>query len=179
MILLPARVKKRRLTWTASRTGVSGAFRRGRLYHGRYDLAQRVEWVSSSRGDGLGYDILSSNEVRVLEQHQQAYHLYWVFGLSRDPRLYVLQGAYPRSAIFCRRSIGRLFDRSTSDRPRMRITEGSSRLVYCQRRLSDLSHANAWRLNTRPRCSPKAALVVPKSIQSTASGTSCRRFCVP
>ena len=90
------------------------------LENGRDDLANRVEWVSSTRGDGLGFDIISfnheddserhvevkttslgkffpfyvsANELRVSEREPDAYHLYRVFGFGRDPKLFVLKGS--------------------------------------------------------------------------------------
>lgn len=90
---------------------------------GRPDLASRVDWISSTRGDGAGYDVqsfnddgsarlievkttglgkyfpffVSANEVRVSERRADAYHLYRLFDFSREPRLYTLQGALART----------------------------------------------------------------------------------
>ena len=36
--------------------------RRRLLSHGRDDLAKKVEWVSDTSGDGLGFDVLSFDE---------------------------------------------------------------------------------------------------------------------
>ena len=89
------------------------------LEQGRDDLAKKVEWVASTRGDGLGFDILSfnddeserlvevkttglgkffpfyvtSNEVRCSEACSGQYHLYRVYDFARSPRVYVLRGA--------------------------------------------------------------------------------------
>jgi len=96
-------------------------FERRRLHDeaGRPDLANRVEWIADTRGDGAGYDIASfdgddsprlievkttgsgrqfpfmvtSNEVRVSEREPGRYHLYRVFEFARDPRMYILRGA--------------------------------------------------------------------------------------
>lgn len=84
---------------------------------GRDDLSRRVDWVSRSKGDGLGYDIvsfddrsdserlievkttnqgirapfyISSNELRVSMEHPGEYRLYRVFRFSKEPRLFVL-----------------------------------------------------------------------------------------
>jgi hypothetical protein len=84
---------------------------------GRDDLAKRVEWVSRTVGDGLGYDIISfdertdrekwvevkttnqgyrapfyitSNELRVAETHPEEYRLYRLFRFSGDRKLFVL-----------------------------------------------------------------------------------------
>ncbi len=100
-------VEKRRLTGT-----------------GRRDLAKKIEWVSDSIGDGLGYDILSFNEtddserlievkttglgrffpfyvskteLRCSEDMCHAYHLYRVFEFSSSPKLFVLEGALSKS----------------------------------------------------------------------------------
>lgn len=88
------------------------------LSAGRDDLARRIDWVAQSKGDGLGYDIVSfddrtdserlievkttnqgmrapfyitSNELSVSEKHPEAYRLYRVFRFSKEPRLFVLQ----------------------------------------------------------------------------------------
>ena len=89
------------------------------LQQGRDDLAKQVEWISSTRGDGIGFDVLSfnedkterlievkttglgkyfpfyvsSNEVRCSEACEKNYHLYRVYGFSKEPRVYVLQGS--------------------------------------------------------------------------------------
>jgi hypothetical protein len=86
---------------------------------GRRDLADRVRWVSREDGDGAGYDVgsfredgtelkievkttnLSSRtpfyitrwEIEVSRDSAAAYALYRVYGFSRDPRLYVLNGS--------------------------------------------------------------------------------------
>lgn len=81
-------------------------------------LAKKVDWVSTSRGDGLGYDVLSfeadgtsrfvevkttafgvatpfflsSNELRFAKQHQGSFHLYRVFEFRQQPQLFSLIG---------------------------------------------------------------------------------------
>jgi len=87
---------------------------------GRDDLAKKVEWVSDTSGDGLGFDVLSfndvddserlvevktttqgkyfpffvtTNEVRCSEAMVSHYHLYRLFRFAHRPRLYVLHGA--------------------------------------------------------------------------------------
>ncbi len=94
--------------------------RRRLLDFGRDDLAKKVEWVSDTSGDGLGYDVLSfdevdesqrwievktttmgkyspffvtSNEVRCSEAMARQYYLYRLFRFARGPKLYVLHGA--------------------------------------------------------------------------------------
>jgi hypothetical protein len=91
---------------------------------GRDDLAGRVEWVSQTQGDGLGYDVLSfdagtaaeklievkttgapkyttfyvsRNEVRCSEAMADRYSLYRVFSFSTLARLYELQGSLRRT----------------------------------------------------------------------------------
>ncbi len=85
---------------------------------GRTDLADRVEWVSHTRGDGLGYDVLSftpdgeetwievkttnsgrsapflitRNELAVWRANPDRYQLVRVFGFAGLPRLYRLTG---------------------------------------------------------------------------------------
>lgn len=87
---------------------------------GRDDLAAKVEWVASTCGDGLGFDVLSfdeqteseqflevkttnlgkyfpfivtSNEVRCSEDVPDRFRLVRLFDFSASPRLYVLPGA--------------------------------------------------------------------------------------
>lgn len=86
---------------------------------GARELANRIEHVSSSRGDGLGYDILSfeatggerlievkttrfgeytpffasSNEVNVSAVNSDRYALYRVFDFRAHPRLFIVPGA--------------------------------------------------------------------------------------
>jgi hypothetical protein len=87
---------------------------------GRDDLAQNVVWASRDIGDGVGFDIISFDEMdgseRLIEVKTTAYGkffpfyvtatelrcsrdipdqfcLYRVFDFGRSPRLYVLHGA--------------------------------------------------------------------------------------
>jgi hypothetical protein len=93
---------------------------------GRDDLANKVEWMSDTSGDGLGYDVLSfdeakdaeklievkttglgkffpfyvsANEVRCSEAVPEKFHLYRVFDFARTAHLYVLPGSL---AVSCR-----------------------------------------------------------------------------
>jgi hypothetical protein len=85
---------------------------------GHRDLAERVEHVSASRGDGLGYDIhsyeesgsdrlievkttkfgvhtpffVSANEERVSGEMRAAYKLFRVFRFGPQPKFFVLHG---------------------------------------------------------------------------------------
>ena len=95
-------------------------FEKSRLLSaGRKDLAENVEHVSVTRGDGLGYDVLSydteereihievkttpfkigtpfiisRNELDHSRDYPQAARLYRVFELYQQPRLYMLAGA--------------------------------------------------------------------------------------
>jgi hypothetical protein len=90
------------------------------LAAGRSDLAAKVEWISETCGDGIGFDILSfhdvddserflevkttglgkyfpfivtGNELRCSEDLGDRFQLYRVFDFSRRPRVYVLPGA--------------------------------------------------------------------------------------
>lgn len=94
-------------------------FERWRLARlGAAQLADRVEHVSRTQGDGLGYDILSfepdghprhievktttfgertpfyvsANEVRFARDHAQSFMLYRLFDFRKSPRLFELQG---------------------------------------------------------------------------------------
>jgi len=86
---------------------------------GRPKLADRVEHVAQTQGDGLGYDVLSfdasgrerlievkttsfgsrtpffvsRNEVTVSQRHAEQYYLYRVHAFRRSPTLFTLQGA--------------------------------------------------------------------------------------
>ncbi|MDH5270870.1 MAG: DUF3883 domain-containing protein [Candidatus Krumholzibacteria bacterium] len=86
---------------------------------GKKRLAERIEHVSATRGDHLGYDVRSfeesgddrlievkttragamqpffvtRNELRVSEVRPEEYHLYRVHRFERDPRFFVLDGA--------------------------------------------------------------------------------------
>jgi hypothetical protein len=95
-------------------------FEHKRLWEsGRRDLADRIEHVSRTRGDGLGYDILSfetsgrerlievkttafgamtpffasSMEVRVSEEHADAFRLFRIHKFREAPKLFVLEGS--------------------------------------------------------------------------------------
>ncbi|MBK8250120.1 MAG: DUF3883 domain-containing protein [Gemmatimonadetes bacterium] len=95
-------------------------FERARLSAARKPrLADRVEHVADTRGDGLGYDVLSfeesgkerlievkttkfgihtpflitRNEVRVSDSRRDHYALYRVFGFRKEPKLYALPGS--------------------------------------------------------------------------------------
>jgi len=98
--------------------------RRSLLESGRDDLAARVEWVSQTCGDGVGFDILSfddadeskrylevkttgsgkyfpfivtDNELRCSEDLAERFQLYRVFDFSRRPMVYVLTGALSKT----------------------------------------------------------------------------------
>ncbi len=90
---------------------------------GQRDLANNVEWVSQTRGDGTGFDILSfdrdrseqyvevkttglgkffpfyvsATEVRCSEHCPRQYRLYRVFNFASVPRLFVLPGALSKT----------------------------------------------------------------------------------
>jgi hypothetical protein len=95
-------------------------FEHERLWHaGARHLADRIEHVSHSKGDYLGYDILSfepngkerlievkttrfgiqnpffasRNEVKISESHPDQYQLYRLFSFSKKPKLYTLAGS--------------------------------------------------------------------------------------
>ncbi len=83
-----------------------------------HQLAQRVERVSETRGDGVGYDILSyedsgrerlvevkttgfgretpffvtRNELDVSQKNHEQYVVYRVFDFRREPRLFLKRG---------------------------------------------------------------------------------------
>ncbi len=87
---------------------------------GKENLADKIEWVSQTQGDGLGFDILSRNtngtdryiEVKSTKLTKEApfyfsalehdfsrrnrsnYFLYRVFNLKAEPKLFIANGAY-------------------------------------------------------------------------------------
>ena len=99
-------------------------FEHERLWRaGQKRLADRIEHVSRTQGDGLGFDILSfeengrerlievkttqfgpltpffatRNEVDVSESRDNEYQLYRLFKFSEQPRLFMLGGSLRRS----------------------------------------------------------------------------------
>lgn len=90
------------------------------IQEGKENLADKIEWVSQTQGDGLGYDILSRNangtdryiEVKSTKLTKEApfyfsalehdfsrrngsnFFLYRVFNLKAEPRLFIANGAY-------------------------------------------------------------------------------------
>lgn len=100
-------------------------YEQARLIHaGQERLADQVEQMSETQGDGAGFDILSfeengadryievkttrygketpfyatANEVRFSEGHDDRYQLYRCFGFAKRPRLFALEGAISKSA---------------------------------------------------------------------------------
>ena len=96
-------------------------YERARLvYEGRDNLAASIEHISETRGDGAGFDILSfdengkerlievkttrygaqtpfyvtRNELRVSEREAERYNLYRVFTFRKDPKLFLVHGAF-------------------------------------------------------------------------------------
>ncbi|MGK5083476.1 DUF3883 domain-containing protein, partial [Bdellovibrionota bacterium FG-1] len=98
---------------------VLDAERRRLAKAGHQDLSNRVEWVADTKGDGLGYDILSftlegeetfievkttkygkffpfyvtENEVLFSEFRPAQFLLYRLFDFPERPRIFVLQGS--------------------------------------------------------------------------------------
>lgn len=99
-------------------------FETARLVHlGKDHLAGRVERVSETRGDGLGFDVLSfevsgeerlievkttaygpstpffvtRNEVAVSREASERYHLYRPFNFRREPRFFTKRGSLETS----------------------------------------------------------------------------------
>lgn len=102
------------------------SFEHRRLWEsGRRDLADRIEHVSRTRGDGLGYDILSfetsgherlievkttafgamtpffasSTEVRLSEEHSDSFRLFRIHKFRETPKLFVLEGSLRESCV--------------------------------------------------------------------------------
>lgn len=101
-------------------------FERARLiFEGCERLAGKVEHVARTRGDHLGYDILSfdrtgeermvevkttkyggdtpfyvtRNEVATSERHESRYRVYRLFSFREAPRLYMLSGAMNKTCV--------------------------------------------------------------------------------
>ena len=101
-------------------------FERARLIQaGREQLAERMEHVSATQGDGSGFDIrsfevdgtdrfievkttagpkempffVSRNQVEVSRDRDRRYHLYRAFAFHRDARLFILRGRLDRSCV--------------------------------------------------------------------------------
>lgn len=92
---------------------------------GRVKLADRVEHVAASQGDGLGYDVLSfeedgqerlievkttafgeltpfyvsRNELARSKQDADRYHLYRVFDFRKQPRLFSMEGRIDQQCV--------------------------------------------------------------------------------
>ena len=101
-------------------------YEKWRLIHaGKAGLADKIEWVSKERGDGVGFDNLSynrngayryievkttklgketpiffsMNEYRFSKEHVSNYHCYRVFDFAENPRLFIVSGKFDG---FCR-----------------------------------------------------------------------------
>src|SRR5690606_19592288 len=87
---------------------------------GKESLADKIEWVAKTQGDGLGYDILSKNangtdrfiEVKTTKLGKDApiffskteydfssfnsasYFLYRVFNFNKAPKVFIVNGKY-------------------------------------------------------------------------------------
>ena len=99
-------------------------YERARLIReGKHRLAARVEHVSSTQGDGLGFDVLSfeasgrerlievkttaygketpffltRNEVEISRERADLYHLYRLFRFRTAPRMFALNGALDKT----------------------------------------------------------------------------------
>lgn len=101
-------------------------FEKSRLIKaGKIKFAEKIEWVSKEKGDGLGYDILSKNtngtdryievkttklskntpifltknELSFSRKNSTDFFLYRVFNFEKRPKLFILNGEYDS---FCR-----------------------------------------------------------------------------
>jgi hypothetical protein len=105
--------------------GIALEYERWRLVKaGKESLADKIEWVSQTQGDGLGFDILSKNtngtdryievkstkltkeapfyfsalEYDFSKRQSSSFFLYRVFNLKADPKLFIVNGPYDQ---FC------------------------------------------------------------------------------
>lgn len=95
------------------------------LKHGRADLANEVEWVSRTKGDGMGYDIrsfnieyeerfievkttnfdretpflITDNELDFSKQNAEQYKLYRLFDFGKKPRMFTLRGSMEEACV--------------------------------------------------------------------------------
>jgi hypothetical protein len=122
----PIKVNYLELEQANSSIGKSGEkivydYERWRLIHeGKESLADSIEWVSQTQGDGLGFDILSKNtngtdryiEVKSTKLTKEApiffsrneyefslsnasnYYLYRVFNLNQNPKIFIANGKF-------------------------------------------------------------------------------------
>ncbi len=101
-------------------------FEEKRLWQaGRKDLASRIQHISDTQGDGLGFDVFSfetdgrdklievkttrfgeqtpffasKNEVDVSVAREKEYHLYRLFNFTKKPKLFILPGSLRASCI--------------------------------------------------------------------------------
>jgi hypothetical protein len=101
-------------------------FERSRLIAaGRTDLANEVEWVAKTQGDGLGYDIrsfttdyeerfievkttnfdrqtpfmITANELAFSRENPEQYKLYRLFDFAKKPRYYTLSGSMEEACV--------------------------------------------------------------------------------
>lgn len=126
MVYRPVKVNYLEVEQANQRIGQVGEkialeYERWRLVHeGKESLADKIEWVSQTQGDGLGFDILSRNangtdryiEVKSTKLSKEApfyfsaleyefskrtsssFFLYRVFNLKADPKLFIANGSY-------------------------------------------------------------------------------------
>ena len=116
-------IEREQINQAIGKSGESIAleYERWRLIHeGKENLADRIEWVSQTKGDGLGFDILSKNtngtdryievkatkltkeapfyfsalEFDFAKRNSKSFYLYRVFNLKTDPKLFIANGAY-------------------------------------------------------------------------------------
>ncbi|MBP6870441.1 MAG: DUF3883 domain-containing protein [Bacteroidales bacterium] len=92
--------------------------RRKLISIGKERLADKIEWISQEQGDGAGFDILSKypngkdkfievkstklskeapfyftrNELHFSAQHAQDYHLYRLFNLNEEAKMFIRKG---------------------------------------------------------------------------------------
>ena len=95
------------------------------LQAGRADLANEVEWVSRTKGDGTGYDIrsfnveyeerfievkttnfdretpflITDNELDFSKQNAEQYKLYRLFDFGKKPRMFTLSGSMEEACV--------------------------------------------------------------------------------
>jgi hypothetical protein len=114
---------------------VSGVAHRQLWQAGEHDLANRIEHVPRTQGDGLGHDIFSyeidgrerlvevkiiafssmtpffasQRDVTISDERSQHYNLYCVFKFRESPKLFVLPGSLRESCVLdpiqCRASL--------------------------------------------------------------------------
>jgi len=121
---------------------------------GQESLADKIEYVAKTQGDGAGFDILSfepdgtdrfievkttkygkyspffitANELKFSERNQKHYHLHRIFQFRNDPHLFSVPGSVEKNFFLYRH--GMLFSRMLQPSQPARRAVGASGLRF-------------------------------------------------